>query len=99
MSSDDLKPVALSLSSVALLTVSPAAIGCGIGILLAGRIDEKKRNTAAIAMLSFAFAATLLPVISIVADLVNGPRSKLGVRRRLRSIREGSGIQAEEEAY
>jgi ABC-type molybdate transport system permease subunit len=99
MTSDDIKPVALSLSSAALLTVSQAAIGCGIGILLAGRIDENKRNIAAIAILSFAFAATLPPVVSVVADLVNGPRSKLGVRRRLRSIREGSGIQAEEEAY
>jgi hypothetical protein len=99
MTSDDLKPVALSVSSAALLTISQAAIGCGIGLLLAERIDEKKRNTAAIAMLSLAFAATLLPVVNIVADLVNGPRSKLGVRRRLRSIREGSGIQAAEEAY
>jgi hypothetical protein len=99
MTSDDLKPVALSVSSAALLTISQAAIGCGIGLLLAERIDEKKRNTAAIAMLSLAFAATLLPVVNIVVDLVNGPRSKLGVRRRLRSIREGSGIQAAEEAY
>jgi ABC-type molybdate transport system permease subunit len=99
MTSDDIKPVALSLSSAALLTVSQAAIGCGIGILLAGRIDENKRNVAAIAMLSFAIAATLPPVVNVVADLVNGPRSKFGVRRRLRSIREGSGIHAEEEAY
>jgi hypothetical protein len=99
MTSDDLKPVALSVSSAALLAISQAAIGCGIGILVAERIDEKNRNTAAIAMLSLAFAATLPPVVSIVADLVNGPRSKLGVRRRLRSIREGSGIQAAEEAY
>jgi len=31
-----------------------------------------------------------------VVDLVNGPSSKLGVRRRLRSIREDSGLHEEE---
>jgi hypothetical protein len=31
--------------------------------------------------------------------LINGPRSKLGVRRRLRSIREGSGLHEEEQLY
>jgi hypothetical protein len=36
-------------------------------------------------------------VVGVVVDIINGPQSKLGVRRRLRSIREDSGLQAEEE--
>jgi hypothetical protein len=47
-------------------------------------------------MLCLAIATTAPAVVGVVADLINGPQSKLGVRRRLRSIREDSGLQAEE---
>jgi ABC-type molybdate transport system permease subunit len=97
MSSDNFKPIVISLPVAALLTVSQAAIGCGIGILLADRLTENKRNTAAVAMLCLAIVTTAPALVGVVVDLVNGPRSKLGVRRRLRSIREGAGLQAEEE--
>jgi ABC-type molybdate transport system permease subunit len=97
MSSDNHNPVALSLPAAALLTISQTAIGCGIGILLADKISENKRNTAAVAMLLLAIAATAPALVGVVADLINGPQSKLGMRRRLRSIREDSGLQAEEE--
>jgi len=97
MSSDNYNTVALSLPSAALLTISQTAIGCGIGILLADKISENKRNTAAVAMLLIAIATTAPALVGVVADLINGPRSKLGMRRRLRSIREDSGLHAEEE--
>jgi hypothetical protein len=97
MSSDNYKTVALSLPSATLLTLSQAAIGCGIGILIADKISENKRNAAAIAMLALATATTVPALVGIVADLINGPQSRLGVRRRLRSIREDSGLQHEEE--
>jgi ABC-type molybdate transport system permease subunit len=97
MSSDNHKTVVLSLPSAALLTISQAAIGCGIGILLADKVTEKRRNTAAVGMLCLAIATTAPALVGVVVDLVNGPQSKLGVRRRLRSIREDSGLQAEEE--
>jgi hypothetical protein len=93
------RSVALPLPSATLLAVSQAAIGCGIGILLADRIEGDKRNVAAIGLLSLAVATTLPALVVVVADLVNGPRSKLGVRRRLRSIREDSGLHAEEEVF
>jgi ABC-type molybdate transport system permease subunit len=97
MSSDNYKTIVLSLPVAALLTVSQAAIGCGIGILLADKFSESKRNTAAVAMLCLAIVTTAPALVGAVADLVNGPQSKLGVRRRLRSIREGAGLQTEEE--
>jgi uncharacterized membrane protein AbrB (regulator of aidB expression) len=97
MSSDNYKTIVLSLPSAALLTISQAAIGCGIGVLLADKISEKRRNTAAIGMLCLAIATTAPALVGVVADLINGPQSKLGVRRRLRSIREDSGLHAEEE--
>ncbi len=97
MSSDNYNAVTLSLPSAALLTISQTAIGCGIGILLADKISENKRNTAAVAMLLLAIVTTAPALVGVVADLINGPQSKLGMRRRLRSIREDSGLHAEEE--
>ena len=97
MSSDNYKTIVLSLPAAALLTISQAAIGCGIGILLADKVTENRRNTAAIGMLCLAIATTAPALVGVVVDLINGPQSKLGVRRRLRSIREDSGLQAEEE--
>jgi hypothetical protein len=97
MSSDNSKIIVLSLPAAALLTISQAAIGCGIGILLADKVTENRRNTAAVGMLCLAVATTAPALVGVVADLINGPQSKLGVRRRLRSIREDSGLQAEEE--
>ena len=96
MSSDNFKTIVLSLPAAALLTVSQAAIGCGIGIILADKVTENRRNIAAIGMLCLAIATTAPAVVGVVADLINGPQSKFGVRRRLRSIREDSGLQAEE---
>ena len=96
MSSDNYKTIVLSLPAAALLTISQAAIGCGIGILLADKVTENKRNAVAIGMLCLAIASTAPALVGVVVDLINGPQSKLGVRRRLRSIREDSGLQAEE---
>ena len=97
MSSDNSKIIVLSLPAAVLLTISQTAIGCGLGILLADKVTESRRNTAAIGMLCLAVATTAPALVGVVADLINGPQSKLGVRRRLRSIREDSGLRAEEE--
>ena len=97
MSSDNYNTVALSLPSATLLTISQTAIGCGIGILLANKISENKRNTAAAGMLLLAIATTAPALVGVIAELISGPQSKLGMRRRLRSIREDSGLHAEEE--
>ena len=97
MSSDNYNTVALSLPSATLLTISQTAIGCGIGILLANKISENKRNIAAAGMLLLAIATTAPALVGVIAELINGPQSKLGMRRRLRSIREDSGLHAEEE--
>jgi hypothetical protein len=97
MPSDNYKIISLSLPSATLLAISQAAIGCGIGIIIADKIKEDKRNAAAIAMLALATATTVPALVGVVADLINGPQSRLGVKRRLRSIREDSGLHHEEE--
>jgi hypothetical protein len=97
MPNDNYKIISLSLPSATLVAISQAAIGCGIGIIIADKMNENKRNAAAIAMLALATATTVPALVGVVADLINGPQSRLGVRRRLRSIREDSGLHHEEE--
>jgi ABC-type molybdate transport system permease subunit len=99
MAHDHQNPMNLSVSSAVSLAVSQAAIGCGIGILLSGKLEDKKRTVAAIGIFSIALASSIPVVAGIVLELVNGPRSKLGVRRSLRSMRADSGLHAEEETF
>jgi hypothetical protein len=99
MTSEYGKTLTLSLASASLLAVSQASIACGFGILLAGKMDKKTQNTAAFALMAVAIATFAPAVGGVIVDLVNGPRSKLGVRRRLRSIREDSGLHEEEQLY
>jgi hypothetical protein len=96
MSSEYGKPLVLSLSSAALLTISQGAVGCALGILFSNRLDKKNRTLVGLGFISLALATTVPALVAVVVDLVNGPSSKLGVRRRLRSIREDSGLHEEE---
>ncbi|MBV9104870.1 MAG: hypothetical protein JO066_00240 [Verrucomicrobia bacterium] len=99
MSSDNHKTIVLSLPAAALLTISQAAIGCGIGILVAEKVAENRRSTAAVGMLCLAIATSAPAVVGVVVNVINGPESKLGARRRLRSIRDDSGLQPEQEVF
>jgi hypothetical protein len=96
MSSEHGKPLVLSLSSAALLTISQGAVGCALGILFSDKLDKKNRTLIGLGFISLAMATTVPALVAVVVDLVNGPSSKLGARRRLRSIREDSGLHEEE---
>jgi ABC-type molybdate transport system permease subunit len=93
------KTLTLSLTSATLLSVSQATIACAFGILLGSRLDKKNQGTVALGLIVVAVATFAPAVGGVVVDFINGPRSKLGVRRRLRSIREGSGLHEEEQLY
>jgi hypothetical protein len=96
MTSEHGKPLVLSLSSAALLTISQGAVGCALGILFSDKLGKKNRTLVGLGFISLALATTVPALVAVVVDLVNGPSSKLGVRRRLRSIREDSGLHEEE---
>jgi hypothetical protein len=96
MTSEHGKPLVLSLSSAALLTISQGAVGCALGILFSDKLSKKNRSLVGLGFISLALATTVPALVAVVVDLVNGPSSRLGVRRRLRSIREDSGLHEEE---
>jgi hypothetical protein len=99
MTTEHGKTLTLSLTSATLLSVSQATIACAFGILLGSRLGKKNQATVALGLMVVAVATFVPAVGAVVVDLINGPRSKLGVRRRLRSIREGSGLHEEEQLY
>lgn len=82
-----------------LLTLAHTAIGCGVGLLIADKIRSTRRQTTAIAMISVALASAVPVVVSYVTSHLNAPESKRGVRKRLRSIREDSGLHDEAHVF
>jgi ABC-type Co2+ transport system permease subunit len=99
MTTEHGKILTLSLTSATLLSVSQATIACSFGILLGSKLKKKNQTPVALALMVAAVATFVPAVGGVVLDLISGPRSKLGVRRRLRSIREGAGLHEEEQLY
>ncbi len=88
-----------TLPMTGIVALSQAAVGFGIGLLLAGKLDQTVRQRTAIAFIG-AGAATILPFVAgIIADLNNRPDSSRRIRRQLASIREGTGLSNGDGAY
>jgi len=88
-----------SLPASTLLSVANAALGFGVGLLLANRLDRSSRKIAAISTMALGIAATLPLIAEVVAEQIVGPESSRGVRRRLRSIREDDGFPSDGEVF
>lgn len=81
-----------------LLAITQTAVGCGIGLLLAGKLGSARKTTAA-SLLGVGALLALPAVIEAVTDAVSGPGSRLGERRRLDSIRGVTGYPDETEVF
>ena len=83
-------------SSVALqtsmLAVTQTAAGCGIGLLLAGKLGRPTRRITAASLLSLAFLLAMPAVVGALLRVWNRPESARGMRRRLNSIRHDAGF-------
>ena len=82
-----------------LLAVTQTAVGCGIGLLLAGKLQRPTQKTTAATLFSLGVLLALPAIVDTVAKVWQGPESDRGVRRRLDSIREDSGLTDETEAF
>lgn len=74
------------------LIVTQTAVGCALGLLLAGKIGRPAQKTTAATLLGIGALLALPALIDVVTDAVNGPGSERGERRRLDSIRTDSGL-------
>ena len=77
-----------------------AAVGCGIGLMVANKIrNDTARQATAVTLLSLGLLATLPGVVGWVVRALDRPESERGSQRRLRSIREGYGLEPESELF
>ncbi|CAN5685146.1 hypothetical protein BH09VER1_BH09VER1_03460 [soil metagenome] len=99
MSSISLNKFGDNLPVTGIMALSQAAVGFGVGLLLAETMGRHARNRTAIALIG-AGAATVIPfAIGIVNQVNNRPDSSRRQRQQLESIREGAGLADDDEAF
>jgi hypothetical protein len=67
---------------------APALLGAAAGLLLGDLMHRGARRGLGIGLGALGIAALLPFVVDGVAGLVTGPRSKVGVRRKIQRIRD-----------
>jgi hypothetical protein len=72
---------------------APALLGAAAGLLLGDMMHRGARRGLGIGLGALGVAALLPYVVGGVAGLVTGPKSKVGVRRKIQRIRD-AGIVA-----
>jgi hypothetical protein len=84
---------------LSLVAVTQTAVGCGVGLLLAGKLGRTAQRTTALALFSVGVISTVPLVVDLFAKHHNRPESERGMRRRLESIREDSGFSEDAEVF
>jgi hypothetical protein len=82
-----------------LTAITQTSVGCGLGLLLAGKMGRRVQKITAVVLLSVGLASTLPLVLGVCFKRWNRPESDRGMRKRLESIREGSGFSEDAELY
>ena len=89
-----------SYPALGLLAVTRAALGCGIGMMVATKFQRSStRQTTAIALLSVGVLGSLPWLVQTVLEVVNRPESARSMQRRLDSIRENVGFESNAEMF
>ena len=89
-----------SFPALGLLAVTRAALGCGIGMMVATKFQRSStRQTTAIALLSVGVLGSLPWLVQTVLEVVNRPESARGMQRRLDSIRQNVGFESTAEMF
>ena len=82
-----------------LLAITQTAVGCGIGLLLAGKLGRPAQKTTAASLLAVGALLAMPWVVENVLDRLNGPGSARGERRRLDRIRTDAGYPDDAEVF
>lgn len=89
-----------SYPALGLLAVTRAALGCGIGMMVAGKFQRPTiRQVTAITLLSVGVLGSMPWLVRSVLEVVNRPESERGMRQRLASIRSNTGFETETEMF
>ena len=88
-----------NLPVTSIVALSQAAVGFGVGLLLAEKLGRSTRHRTAIAVIG-AGAATVLPIaLGIISNVNNRPGSSRDMERRLAGIRRESGVSNGDGVY
>ena len=82
-----------------LFAVIQTAVGCGIGLLIAGKLRRPAQKVTAASLFSVGFLLAIPGVVLFILRAVNRPESERGARKRLDSIRTDSGFPDEAEVF
>lgn len=86
-----------NLPVTGIVAASQAAVGLGVGLLLADKLEITARQRTAIALIGAGVAAVVPLVAGIYDRVSHRVSSERGVRRRLNSLREDVGFPADED--
>lgn len=75
-----------------MLAITQTAAGCGVGLLLAGKLGRPTQKVTAASLLSLAMLLALPAIVGSALRVWNRPESARGMRRRLNSIRHDAGF-------
>ncbi len=84
---------------LSLLAVTQTAVGCAVGLLLAGKLGRPAQKTTAVMLLGIGTLLAMPLIFQFVSAAVAGPGSARGERRRLDSIRTDSGFPSEADIF
>jgi hypothetical protein len=88
-----------NLPVTGIVALSQAAVGFGVGLLIADKFEQAARQRTALALIG-AGAATILPFVAgIIASINNRPDSSRRIRKQLDSIRDSTGLSNGHDAF
>ncbi len=85
--------------NTSLLAVTQTAVGCGLGLLLGGKMSRGVQKTTAFSLLGLGALLALPAIVDAVTTMISGPRTERGARRSLDSIRDDSGLPEDAEIF
>jgi hypothetical protein len=85
--------------NLSLLAVTQTAVGCGLGLLLGGKLSRSTQKTTAFALLGVGALLALPAIVDAVGDMIAGPETERGAKKSLESIRHDSGLPEDAEAF
>jgi hypothetical protein len=82
-----------------LLAVTQTAVGCGLGLLLGGKLSRSAQKTTAFTLLGVGALLALPAIVDAVSDIIAGPETERGAKKSLDSIRQASGLPDDAEVF
>ena len=85
--------------NTSLLAITQTAVGCGLGLLLGGKMSRGAQKATAFSLLGVGALLALPAIVDAITQVISGPATARGARKRLDSIRHDSGLPDDAEVF